>query len=343
LSGYFQHPDLLKAAQSASKPPTQYILEDPGVYSRCVPCNCNRHGEHCDPVNGEECECADDTFSDLAKCRSRDFGSCWHVQCATCLSSISLPSGTLSLDGDPTNGRFCFAVPKLGVSASVSVAPGATGQFVLVPTFTNVDLHLVVERDMADDGDLSVLITTSNNLTWDVVTGALLVPPATSRPVRSRVRVTIASADYNFVTQRFYVTVLNSGQGQARFNFVYTQPIVSINLTVFFSVFFSAFYLFLAGLIVVAKWKQEREERQQSQQVQVQLEVSGQPGVGGVRWEEGGLPGHEERNGGGVFPRKWRTGPWHRFTFCWSHRWYVERRPWKWCVPSAKAASLQRP
>lgn len=68
----------------------------------CRPCECHGHGDTCDPVTGEKCNCANNTESD-ATCQStsgnKNNHQCWMLQCSKCRDSYS---------GTPTEGHQCY-------------------------------------------------------------------------------------------------------------------------------------------------------------------------------------------------------------------------------------------
>ncbi|XP_058056317.1 multiple epidermal growth factor-like domains protein 8 [Anopheles bellator] len=67
----------------------------------CWPCECNGHGDMCDPVTGEKCNCGNNTESDNT-CSSKGKNhayNCWSLQCTKCKESYS---------GHPYNGHQCY-------------------------------------------------------------------------------------------------------------------------------------------------------------------------------------------------------------------------------------------
>ncbi|EDQ89881.1 uncharacterized protein MONBRDRAFT_24778 [Monosiga brevicollis MX1] len=294
MSGFFIDPDILVAAHAADMDPTEYVLSNASVPMSCVPCDCNGHASTCDAVDGTDCPCADNTETDLTDCDEDSYGSCWHVQCASCVSYISVGDVTLTLNGDPTDGRFCYTLPSSGMVTSVRLPAQTMLQFAVIPTFTNVDIRVVVDKDVADPGNLEVRIFDTINVSTGNVTYKTYVPldgmasgvrrataraaPPASSPVldgtvRDRHTFILGSKQHDFQQERFYVFVINPETASAiDVQFFYVQPVVSINLFVFFSVFFSAFYLFLAALVIVAYFKRRVDERRVQQQEQVQME-----------------------------------------------------------------------
>jgi archaellum component FlaF (FlaF/FlaG flagellin family) len=245
------------------------------VNSICIPCFCNGHSQVCDSISGENCRCEDETETDTDDCRPSEFGTCWHAQCGACKSNSLFDGLSLPLEGNPTNGRFCYGVPNEQGVTSQTLQPGQVVHFMVVPTFTNVDLKLFVEQDMARVGArVRVYVTTNINSSLDDNgLPQFDTEPVLAEEVVSRKRFDISNANYNFVNDHFYVTLQNRGTEATTVQFAFLQPVIAINLFVFFSVFFSAFYLFLAALIGVAMWRRTMEEQIRSQQEQVQLEV----------------------------------------------------------------------
>ena len=50
----------------------------------CVRCQCNGHGDVCDRLTGEDCECRNNTMSDLKPCHHAGKDSCYEFQCNQC-------------------------------------------------------------------------------------------------------------------------------------------------------------------------------------------------------------------------------------------------------------------
>lgn len=72
-------------------------FEDP-----CKPCNCHGHGDTCDPVTGDNCNCKNNTESDVCGGLSSNKNSvtpCYMVQCSKC------KEGYL---GVPKDGHQCY-------------------------------------------------------------------------------------------------------------------------------------------------------------------------------------------------------------------------------------------
>lgn len=66
----------------------------------CRPCDCHGHGDTCDPITGDKCNCKNNTESDICGGSGKNSAHpCWMVQCSKC------KDGYL---GTPTNGHQCY-------------------------------------------------------------------------------------------------------------------------------------------------------------------------------------------------------------------------------------------
>lgn len=68
----------------------------------CRPCQCHGHGNICDPVTGEKCNCGNNTESDATCTAGGGKNSaqlCWSVQCSKCRDSYA---------GNPIDGHQCY-------------------------------------------------------------------------------------------------------------------------------------------------------------------------------------------------------------------------------------------
>ncbi|XP_065078697.1 multiple epidermal growth factor-like domains protein 8 [Ochlerotatus camptorhynchus] len=117
----------------------------------CRPCQCHGHGDMCDPVTGEKCNCGNNTESDntcSAKGKNLAY-SCWSMQCTKCKDSYS---------GHPSNGhqcykhitvdsRMCFDAKTID-ECKIKPQPLKSGQtvfFVIQPRYMNVDIRFMVD------------------------------------------------------------------------------------------------------------------------------------------------------------------------------------------------------
>lgn len=66
-------------------------------------CECHGHGDTCDPVTGEKCNCGNNTESDVscqtASSSKNSAQECWRYQCVKCKDLYM---------GDPRNGHQCY-------------------------------------------------------------------------------------------------------------------------------------------------------------------------------------------------------------------------------------------
>lgn len=66
-------------------------------------CECHGHGDTCDPVTGEKCNCGNNTESDIscqtASSSKNSAQECWRYQCVKCKDLYM---------GDPRNGHQCY-------------------------------------------------------------------------------------------------------------------------------------------------------------------------------------------------------------------------------------------
>lgn len=71
-------------------------------HDHCRPCECHGHGDVCDPVTGEKCNCGNNTESDATCSATSSKNSaqlCWMVQCSKCRDSYA---------GNPIDGHQCY-------------------------------------------------------------------------------------------------------------------------------------------------------------------------------------------------------------------------------------------
>lgn len=119
--------------------------------STCRSCQCHGHGDSCDPVTGEKCNCSNNTESDATCSASSSRNSaqqCWMVQCSKCRDSYA---------GNPTEGhqcykqitvesKMCFDAKTIDECKKPSpLRPGQTVFFVVQPRFMNVDIRIIVD------------------------------------------------------------------------------------------------------------------------------------------------------------------------------------------------------
>jgi multipile epidermal growth factor-like domains protein 8 len=135
----------------------------------CRKCECNGHGDACDPVSGEKCNCQNNTESDNTCPAKLDKNSinyhCWLSQCSKCKESYS---------GHPKNGHQCFKHITIDSKmclenaksldeCTVEYVPLRTGStifFVLQPRFMNVDIKIVIDVTI---GELDFFMSTNDD------------------------------------------------------------------------------------------------------------------------------------------------------------------------------------
>ncbi|KAJ9576933.1 hypothetical protein L9F63_006499, partial [Diploptera punctata] len=283
--------------------------------SPCRPCECHGHGDNCDAVTGEQCNCQNNTESDTTSCTSnKNSNQCWKSQCSKCRELYM---------GNPTDGhqcyrqmtvdsKFCFDAITLE-ECKMKPKPLNSGQtvfFVVQPRFMNVDIRVIVDVTqgvldlfMSPSDDTFVVNVNSSTgahmveldskfhwrdeeiseISGGIVTKLNIVElnagSDDSAPNGSTTRTT--NGDY--VSANRYVVmekeahdrlVLTLPQdrhdlGSTRFISLllhygmvfFRQDQLHIDLFVFFSVFFSCFFLFLAACVVAWKAKQAADVR----------------------------------------------------------------------------------
>ncbi|EDW52069.1 GM16709 [Drosophila sechellia] len=142
---------------------TGYFRGSEDLHKECRPCQCHGHGNICDPVTGEKCNCANNTESDATCTAGGGKNSaqlCWMVQCSKCRDSYA---------GNPTDGhqcykqitvesRMCFDAKPIEECKSKPAAlkPGQTVFFVIQPRFMNVDIRIIID---VTQGELDVFMS----------------------------------------------------------------------------------------------------------------------------------------------------------------------------------------
>ncbi|GAB6023337.1 hypothetical protein CHUAL_008138 [Chamberlinius hualienensis] len=129
-----------------------YFRTSDSPQDKCQPCHCNGHGDSCNPVNGEQCNCDNNTSADLQQCSQKGKGNhspCWLVQCSKCNEYFM---------GNPTNGHQCYRQmfvdkeycfdPKNQDQCGYTPNPlyqGRTVFFAIHPRYMNVDIRVIVD------------------------------------------------------------------------------------------------------------------------------------------------------------------------------------------------------
>eukprot|EP00047_Mylnosiga_fluctuans_P021514 m.105611 g.105611 ORF g.105611 m.105611 type:complete len:1016 (-) comp8923_c0_seq1:250-3297(-) len=272
VPGYFLNTTIIVAARKAGMTPRAYV-DGTAVNVTCNPCMCNNHASTCDADTGENCPCSDYTRS--PDC-SAAVGSCFSSQCSSCNPSITIGQQTLQLDGTPVNGQLCYAAVN-DMTFLQSITGGSTQGFMIVPRFTNVDIRIILSLDQSSPAPVSYYITVSSNNVTVTPTGGLTVGSRAiaSGTIFTRESILIASSSFDFHVTHFYVIIHSSAPSSLSSTYKATllQPSVNIDLFVFFSVFFSSFFLFLAVVALAFKFRSVVQERQLQQTTIMQMEA----------------------------------------------------------------------
>lgn len=303
----------------------------------CRRCNCNGHGDICDPVTGEKCNCGNNTESDQTcptsslsgKAEKNSVYHCWLTQCAKCKESYQ---------GHPKNGhqcfkhisiesRMCFNDAKPIDECERHLEAGKTQFFLIQPRYMNVDIRIVIDvtvgeidLQMSSHDDTFVINTNQSNgfheiyldsrYHWahEILETPLLLTPlkrgidATSYTyqvvdrvakhaslathitlakgnsllrvfgMKNRLIITLPQSVHELSKTRFYIAVRAVNHAVVTTGLIYfRQDQLHIDLFVFFSVFFSCFFLFLAVCVVVWKAKQAADMRRARQRHVVEM------------------------------------------------------------------------
>ncbi|KAL4708142.1 hypothetical protein ACJJTC_009921 [Scirpophaga incertulas] len=295
----------------------------------CRPCECHGHGDTCDPVTGEKCNCGNNTESDIS-CQTSSSSKnsaqeCWRYQCVKCKDLYM---------GDPRNGHQCYKTINIenklcfdGKSideCKIKPRPLYPGQTVFVavnPRYMNVDIRVIVDVTQGavdlylspNDSSFVVAVNSSNGahaveldpsyykhepsrkmptfddhmpdkprLSWwydkteyvlaDYISKDLATYVTVDRRnillrvrnLRNRLVLTLPQNVHDLTHTKFYLIMKakNTKDGAASFGIIFfRQDQLHIDLFVFFSVFFSCFFLFLAACVVAWKAKQAADVR----------------------------------------------------------------------------------
>lgn len=123
----------------------------------CRKCQCNGHGDTCDPITGEKCNCGDNSENDNtcpAKLDKNSIFHCWMSQCTKCKESYS---------GHPKSGHQCYKHITIDSKMCLDAKPieeckaetiplkgGKTVFFVIQPRFMNVDIRIILDVTQGD-------------------------------------------------------------------------------------------------------------------------------------------------------------------------------------------------
>ena len=217
----------------------------------------------------------------------------WTVlQCNLCAEGYS---------GDPLDGFPCYKDTRIDSKSSYEVDTTTIQLLAVIPQYTNVDVELTL---WVTSGHVNVFMSTNEHdlrLKTDplgghsvffVVDGEnsteslsvygqsvpdLSKPPVVKRMtggrlslvgVNNQLRITFPHVSYPLHRTKVYVAVIGASNDSSHFLFYFRQDSAEIDLFIFFSVFFSSFFLFL-GLCVVA-WKiKQRLDTRHDEQTQI--------------------------------------------------------------------------
>lgn len=284
----------------------RYLGSSVKIHATCTPCMCNGHSVLCDPINGEDCDCQNNTMTLFSTCDTTRVknGSCYAMQCADCKDEVEIrPNYPVSLVGRPVNREMCYVFTPfdLLVERTIKGSEVHSYQSEPKPKYSNLNIQVIIEADKSSD--IAVYLTYVNdskqsspglgisfnqdatlNFTNLSPMGKVIV--AKPNGFDERLVMPISFTSQNFVESKFFVHVQSLSKDpndEVAYRLFYTQPRLDLNLVVFFTVFFSVFYL----LIVVASYpvflKASRMSRQLVQQEQQQMETMAQRPVASVR------------------------------------------------------------
>ena len=216
----------------------------------------------------------DNTVTRTLDCQAQ--GTCYASQCAACVSTVQVGTQELQLDGSPANGRLCFMAPSSDVTLDQNLAPFAIHSYLVVPRYTNVDIRIIVDVDlksMSKASPLQVLVSDNSNITFINSYLSFFVPPFVTLSVSERRTIFISSDNFDFDLKHFYVIVHSTSNATIAYRISFFQPFVSIDLFVFFAVFFSSFFLFLAVVAIGLKVKSTMDDHVTQNNMARQIEV----------------------------------------------------------------------
>uniref|UniRef100_A0A8D0FSB1 Multiple EGF-like-domains 8 n=1 Tax=Strix occidentalis caurina TaxID=311401 RepID=A0A8D0FSB1_STROC len=230
---------------------------------------------------------------------------------------------------DPTSQSNCFHQPQLQ-----HLGPGRTVLFGVQPKFTNVDIRITLDVTF---GGVDLFVSTAYDtfaIDVDPATGRHVVRLQTPHPagaanatrlreeraaglvtyltvreaaaalvvrgVRDRLVLTYPHALHPLKSSRFYLLLLGVGGprgGPSQGLLFFRQDQAHIDLFVFFSVFFSCFFLFLALCVLLWKAKQGLDARhEQRRHLQEMSKMASRPFAKvTVCFERGTPPGPPHR------------------------------------------------
>ena len=309
--GYFVDPDIQMLGFDActAESNTKYtdctaklVRQDMTVNAVCIPCQCNGHSGTCNPLNGEDCKCLNNTQTTDEDCKSlhNQRGSCYAQQCTSCEATVPLGVGLqdVILMGDPSNNSFCYMDTPHDTLIKQTISPGEIHAYQIDPIYTNLNIRLIF--DTSRDRGLKYHLATdagagqhNGQFVW-----RNLAPEArvvnTSAAWNHRYKEVVEYEKYDFQTTKLYLLVegfegvpalgaepLNTSEFEYRF--FYTQPKMKLDLVIFFTVFFSAFYMLIFVFMPWIYIKASLEARNAEQAEQQQMEVMATRPMASVR------------------------------------------------------------
>lgn len=278
-----------------------FFLAAKDVSMGCRPCECHGHGDTCDRRTGENCNCKNNTENDRQcsqKSGKNNASPCWNLQCSKCKENFQgVPTnGHQCYRHMRLEQEYCFDPHTQECSPEPTALPqGRTAFFVVQPRYMNVDIRIVVDvtsgsADLHLSAKEDAFVVELNRSSWaHMVALDRRYGPAEGAPglerrrepapgpatyvrvrdprevllvhgLRRRLVVTVPQDVYDLRSTRLYLVLLGAEE-PARGSLFFRQDQTRIDLFVFFSVFFSCFFLFLAACVVVWKLKRALDVR----------------------------------------------------------------------------------
>ncbi|KAL7013836.1 hypothetical protein ACKWTF_015609 [Chironomus riparius] len=321
-----------------------YFRGTTNLNEKCRSCLCNGHGNECDPVTGEKCNCGNNTESEQtcpASTSKTDKNTiqifhCYMTQCTKCKDSYN---------GHPKNGhqcykqitiesRMCINEAKPIEDCEEALESGKMQFFQIQPRFLNVDIRIQIDvtdgeidLQMSSNDDSFIVMTNQSNgfhdvfldskyqwvqTTYEDDENTSFIPivmsakksEGSSSPIiykvidrfandaalstyitlkqhnallrvfgiKNRLVITLPQHIHNLSGTRFFIAIRAVNNAVFTTGIIYfRQDQLHIDLFVFFSVFFSCFFLFLAVCVVIWKAKQAADMRRARQRYAVEM------------------------------------------------------------------------
>ena len=154
-----------------------YFKSTKNIRDGCRSCQCHGHGDMCNPLNGEDCNCQNNTQNEascmfeVAKTTQRPdeihpMSNCWQMQCSRCKKDFI---------GNPKNGHQCYRhmymdenycfdpLTQSNCNHPFKINPlhwSRTVFFAVQPRYMNVDIRIVVD---VTRGGLDFFISSKDN------------------------------------------------------------------------------------------------------------------------------------------------------------------------------------